>query len=107
MLFDFVCFFCKHLSLCEQALEEKEKGNAAYKKKDFAVALEHYDKAIELDPTNIVFRNNKAAVYFEQKDYDMCIKVCEEAVDIGRENRADYKLIAKWVTASHIDLYSY
>ena len=45
-----------------QAVEEKEKGNAAYKKKDFAVALEHYDKAIELDPANVTFITNKAGV---------------------------------------------
>lgn len=43
-----------------QALEEKDKGNAAYKKKEFEVAMQHYDKAIQLDPTNIVFKNNKA-----------------------------------------------
>lgn len=49
------CFF-----LTCQALEEKEKGNAAYKKKDFEVALGHYSAAIELDPTNITFRNNRA-----------------------------------------------
>lgn len=35
------------------------------------------------------------AVYFEQGEYDQCIEVCQQAVDIGRENRADYKLIAK------------
>ena len=45
-----------------QALEEKEKGNAAYKKKEFATALEHYDKAIEIDPTNVTFITNKAGV---------------------------------------------
>ena len=78
-----------------QALEEKQKGNEAYKKKDFTTAHLHYDKAIELDPTDITFRNNKAAVYFEQKDYDKCIEVSEEAITIGRENRADYTLIAK------------
>ena len=43
-----------------QALEEKEKGNAAYKKREFTTALEHYDKAIELDPTNVTFLTNKA-----------------------------------------------
>lgn len=78
-----------------KALEEKEKGNAAYKKKDFEVALRHYSAAIELDPTNITFRNNRAAVYFEQENYDKCIEECEKAVEIGRENRADYTLIAK------------
>ena len=36
-----------------------------------------------------------SAVYFEQKEYDECIKICEKAIDVGRENRADYKLIAK------------
>lgn len=35
------------------------------------------------------------AVYFEQKDYKTCIEQCEKAVDVGRENRADFKLIAK------------
>ena len=43
-----------------QALAEKDKGNAAYKAKDFTAALEHYDKAIELDPDNITFLTNKA-----------------------------------------------
>ncbi len=43
-----------------KALGEKEKGNAAYKKKDFVTALAHYDRAIELDPTNFAFLTNKS-----------------------------------------------
>ncbi|KAL1490159.1 hypothetical protein ABEB36_012898 [Hypothenemus hampei] len=77
------------------AKNEKELGNACYKKKDFAGAIEHYDKAIEQDPTDITFYNNLAAVYFEQKDYDKCIEKCEKGIEIGRENRADFKMIAK------------
>lgn len=77
------------------ARAEKEKGNEAYKKKEFANAIEHYNKAIEHDPTDITFYNNLAAVYFEQKDYEKCIELCEKGVEIGRENRADFKLIAK------------
>ena len=46
--------------LTEQALEEKEKGNAAYKQKDFATALKHYEKAWELDPTNMTILTNRA-----------------------------------------------
>ncbi|XP_046663627.1 stress-induced-phosphoprotein 1 [Homalodisca vitripennis] len=79
----------------KQAQEQKELGNAAYKKKDFEKALEHYNKAVELDPCEITYLNNIAAVYFEQKDYKRCIEQCEKAVEVGRENRADYKLIAK------------
>ncbi|RYA67779.1 hypothetical protein DD592_27280, partial [Enterobacter cloacae complex sp. 2DZ2F20B] len=79
----------------ELAKAEKEQGNEFYKKKAFEQAIEHYNKAIELDPTDITFYNNLAAVYFEQKDYDKCIKECEKAIDIGRANRADFKLIAK------------
>ena len=77
------------------AKKEKEAGNAAYKKKDFEAALKHYTLALEHDPKDITFHNNIAAVYFEQKEYDLCIKQCEKGIEIGRENRADFKLIAK------------
>ncbi|XP_014250313.1 stress-induced-phosphoprotein 1 isoform X2 [Cimex lectularius] len=77
---------------------EKELGNEAYKKKEFEKALEHYNKAREIIPTDITFYNNIAAVYFEQKEYDKCIKECEKGIEIGRENRADFKLIAKAFT---------
>lgn len=82
----------------EQALKEKDLGNAAYKKKEFDTAIEHYNKAIELDPTNITFYSNKAAVLFEKKEYDNCIELCKQAVEVGREQRAEYTLIAKALT---------
>lgn len=80
------------------AMKEKELGNAAYKKKEFEAALSHYNKAIELDPTDMTFLINKAAVFFEQQNYQECIATCEKAVEVGRENRADFKLIAKAFT---------
>lgn len=81
-----------------EAKKEKDLGNEAYKKKDFVKALQHYNKAVELFPTDITFHNNIAAVYFEQKEYQKCIEQCEKAIEIGRENRADFKLIAKAFT---------
>lgn len=47
-----------------EALKEKALGNDAYKKKDFETALKHYNKAIELDPTDITYYNNIAGMYF-------------------------------------------
>ena len=78
-----------------KALAAKEKGNAAYKDKRFEEAIKFYDEAISLDPTDMTFLLNKAAVRIEQKDFDQCIKDCEKAVEVGRENRADFKVIAK------------
>ncbi|XP_059485534.1 stress-induced-phosphoprotein 1 [Neocloeon triangulifer] len=86
-----------HKELTE-AQKEKELGNAAYKKKDFETALIHYHKAVDLEPLEITYLNNIAAVYFEQKEYEKCIEQCQKAVELGRENRADFKLIAKAFT---------
>jgi len=78
-----------------QAEEEKDLGNEAYKKKDFDKAIAHYEKAAELVPTNITYLTNKAAVYMEQNKINECVELCEKAIEIGRENKADYTLIAK------------
>lgn len=79
----------------KQSLEEKEKGNVAYKKKDFETALQHYAKAVELDPTNANFLTNRAAVYFEQGKYDECREECEKAINVAREHGGGFKLVAK------------
>ncbi|KAI9008317.1 hypothetical protein BC832DRAFT_553737 [Gaertneriomyces semiglobifer] len=75
--------------------KEKDLGNAAYKARKFDEALQHYDKAFELDDTNLPVLTNKAAALYEAGRFDECIKVCEQAVDAGRDMRADYKVIAK------------
>jgi Flp pilus assembly protein TadD len=51
----------------EKAVSLKQQGNDAYKKKDFSKAVEHFKAAIELDPTEITFYTNLAAVHFETK----------------------------------------
>ena len=78
-----------------EADKEKELGNQAYKNREFETALAHYAKAMELDPTNMLYWLNRSAVYFETGDFDKCIKDCEDAVEKGREMRADFKQIAK------------
>lgn len=73
------------------ALAAKENGNTLYKSKKFDEAIAAYDEAIRLDPTNMTFLNNKAAVYFTTKKYDECIEACLKAVEVGKENRAPYE----------------
>lgn len=46
----------------EQSKKEKESGNAAYKAKNFPVALEHYGKAWELNDEDITILTNKAGM---------------------------------------------
>lgn len=59
----------------KEADKEKDLGNSFYKKKDFDGAIQHYDKAIELFPSDLTYYTNKAAVYFEMKDYEKCIEM--------------------------------
>ncbi|RDX90852.1 Hsp70-Hsp90 organizing protein 1, partial [Mucuna pruriens] len=80
------------------AQKEKEAGNAAYKKKDFDTAIQHYSKALEFDDTDISYLTNRAAVYLEMGKYEECIEDCDKAVERGRELRSDFKMIARALT---------
>ena len=42
-----------------EAQKEKEAGNAAYKARKFDDAVQHYDKAIELDDSDISLLTNR------------------------------------------------
>lgn len=81
--------------LSTQALRSKEEGNTFYKQRKFEDALRCYSAAAELDPQDMTYLSNKAAVYFEQHKWDECIKECSQAIEVGRDNRADFKIIAK------------
>lgn len=82
----------------KKAMGAKKKGNALFMEKKFDEALAAYDEAIALDPTNMTYIANKAAVYFNTKKYDECIEACQKAVEVGKENRAPYEERAKALT---------
>jgi len=43
----------------------------------------------------MVYRTNRAAVYFETHKYEETVADCKEAIEIGRRHFADFKLIAR------------
>ncbi|SCW01250.1 LAFE_0D08438g1_1 [Lachancea fermentati] len=73
---------------------EKAEGNKLYKARKFDEAIEHYEKAWNLHK-DITYLNNRAAAEYEKGDYETAIKTLKEAVEQGREMRADYTVIAK------------
>ena len=79
----------------EKADAVKAEGTAFYKKKEFDQAIEKYEAASKMCPTDMTYMLNIAACYLEQKKFDDCISLCKDAIDVGRENYNDFKLIAK------------
>lgn len=61
----------------------KAQGNALYKKRKFSEALEMYDKAIEKEPNDLIYYNNKCAVWIEMglEYYPKVLTTCQDLVD--------------------------
>ncbi|KAE8357803.1 hypothetical protein BDV27DRAFT_78697 [Aspergillus caelatus] len=76
---------------------EKKIGNDFYKKKQFDEAVQHYEKAWELNK-DITYLNNIGAAKFEKGDLQGAIEICQKAIEEGREVRADFKTMAKSYT---------
>ncbi|CAG8555374.1 11947_t:CDS:2 [Acaulospora colombiana] len=53
----------------EQALKEKETGNTFFKKGNYKKAIEHYGKALELDPKEAVYVINRAMAHLKLKNW--------------------------------------
>ena len=66
----------------KEANEFKNRGNELYKKKQFAEALEMYDRAIEKESNDLTYYNNKCAVWVEmgEEKYDSVLETCMDLV---------------------------
>mmetsp|Transcript_91309 Transcript_91309/g.254257 ORF Transcript_91309/g.254257 Transcript_91309/m.254257 type:complete len:593 (-) Transcript_91309:100-1878(-) len=66
----------------KEAEEFKSRGNELYKKKQFKEALDMYDKAIEKEPNDIVYQNNRCAVLIEmgEDNYDKVLETCQDLI---------------------------
>lgn len=76
---------------------QKFRGTAAYKSRDFPIALEAYTTALELDPDNMSLLTNRAAAKLESGDIEGAIADCKQALEdnSARSLRTDFKIIAR------------
>jgi stress-induced-phosphoprotein 1 len=82
----------------KKALALKEEGNELYNAKLLEQALQKYQEAHTLDPTNMTFLSNQAAVLFTQKEWQACVDKCMEAISVGTANRAPFEERSKAYT---------
>jgi stress-induced-phosphoprotein 1 len=77
------------------ALSEKEAGNAAYKKRDFAAAMQHYERSLEAQPTNPVPLLNIAAVHLETGNCDEAVSTCQKCIDVCQQQGGHLSVAGK------------
>ena len=69
----------------------KEERNNSYKKRNFCTALSNNEKAVKLDPNEITYYLNTAAIHFEMKNFTQCVSTCHRAIEFGRDNGASFR----------------
>lgn len=68
----------------------KEKGNAAYKGKQWNKAVTYYTEAIKLNETSATYYSNRAAAYLELGCFQQAEKDCTEAIFLDKKNVKAY-----------------
>jgi len=62
--------------------EEKAKGNAAFKAKQYAEAVTHFTAAIAADSGNHVLYSNRSAAYAGQEDYKNALLDADKCIEL-------------------------
>ena len=83
------------MSDLEKALEEKNLAQEAYRRKEYDTSILHYSNAMRLNPKDTTFIYHIAKIYFEKKRYSESIKFCSRAIKVGKEQKANVKMVAK------------
>lgn len=65
-----------------QAEKCKQTGNAQMSSKEYDAAIESYNKAVALDPTNPVYYSNRAAAHSSKGDHLAAVGDAEKAISV-------------------------
>ncbi|KAK8636561.1 hypothetical protein V6N13_124306 [Hibiscus sabdariffa] len=68
----------------------KEKGNAAFNRKQWNKAVNYYTEAIKLNGTNATYYNNRAAAYLELGCFQQAEEDCSKAILLDKKNVKAY-----------------
>ncbi|GFP86247.1 outer envelope protein 64 chloroplastic [Phtheirospermum japonicum] len=68
----------------------KEKGNQAFKDKQWQRAIGFYTEAIKLNSSNATYYSNRAAAYLEMRSFHQAEADCTQAVDLDKKNVKAY-----------------
>ncbi|CDO68768.1 hypothetical protein BN946_scf184989.g34 [Trametes cinnabarina] len=76
-----------------EAEKVKEQGNAAFKAGRFHEAIEHYSKAIDLQPSEPTYWTNRAAAYMALKRFKPALGDCQQAASLQSANPSPKTLV--------------
>mmetsp|Transcript_13742 Transcript_13742/g.19695 ORF Transcript_13742/g.19695 Transcript_13742/m.19695 type:complete len:420 (+) Transcript_13742:62-1321(+) len=68
-----------------QCEESKRQGDASFRTKDYAAAIQHYSAAIELDPENVVLYSNRSAAYLANSDKSNALYDAQKCVQLNAD----------------------
>uniref|UniRef100_A0A5B6YTA3 Amidase domain-containing protein n=1 Tax=Davidia involucrata TaxID=16924 RepID=A0A5B6YTA3_DAVIN len=68
----------------------KEKGNAAFKGKQWNKAVSYYSEAIKLNETSATYYSNRAAAYLELGCFQQAEEDCNKAISFDKKNVKAY-----------------
>ena len=97
------------VSFGQTAKDYYKQAEKKHDLQDYRGALVDYTKAIELDPTNAAFYNNRSIFKRKLKDYTGSIEDCTEAIDLNPKyavayiNRGDTKFMISDIDGACLD----
>ncbi|GAB4845309.1 Translocon at the outer membrane of chloroplasts 64 [Ancistrocladus abbreviatus] len=68
----------------------KEKGNQAFKQRQWQTAINFYTEAIKLNPDSATYYSNRAAAYLELGSFLQAEADCTKAIDLDKKNVKAY-----------------
>ena len=83
--------FIRHQSIHQSAYVEFYKDVTAHRKESYLQAIEHYNRAIELNPQMISAYNNLGAAYHDTGDYESAILDYNRALGLNPEYPIAYR----------------